>query len=460
MLFVPVFLVLLSGLGPTSAGFAAEPVYEVLNPRGAAPEIKQVSLSPRPQDLNGKVVYVIDSGVYGAYIFTKKVAELLPKYAPGVKVVYKDKPSIYSKNDPKLWDEVAKNGNAFVYGPAGGTSGFVWGGLWSVLLEKKGVPGVYVLSEGYEEAVQMACKGEGMPQLRRVVTPMPPWGSETLEKQIDKVMKQIVDNLTAPLKEEEKRTGVIAEEKPARVAMKGTLSEVQKYFYDQRWTDGLPIIPPTEQSVAKMLQGTSRRPEDIVTKAMLPQKWTATVENVAVNAVMAGCKPADMPVLLAMVEAFSKGSFENTVVSANSFSFMVVVNGPIAKAIGMNSDVNALGPGNQANATIGRALRIFLTNLGGLTPGANLMACLGNPSNYSFAFSENEEASPWEPLHVSRGFKKEESVVTIFTGGWNHGGNRTGVDGQPFSLDYIIEVIRAFQLPSGAAILLSPRWQN
>jgi hypothetical protein len=434
MLFVPVIVVLLSGLGPTSSGFAAEPVYEVLNPRGTAPDIKQFSLSPRPQDLNGKVVYVIDSGVYGAYIFTKRVAELLPKYAPGVKVVYKDKPSIYSNSDPMLWDEVAKNGNAFVYGPAGGTSGFVWGGLWSVLLEKKGVPGVYVLSDGYEQAVHMACKGQGMPQLRRVVTPMPPWGAETLDKQIDKIMKQIIEGLTSPLKEEEKKTGVITQERLARVAVKGTLAEVQKYFYDQRWTDGLPIIPPTEEAVAKMLQGTSHRPEEIVTKAMLPQKWTATVENVAVNAVMAGCKPADMPVLLAMVEAFSRGSFANTVVSANSFSFMVVVNGPIARAIGMNSDVNALGPGNQANATIGRALRLFLTNLGGLTPGANLMACQGNPSNYSFAFSENEEASPWEPLHVSRGFKKEESVVTIFTGGWNHGGNRTGVDGMPFSL--------------------------
>ncbi len=166
-----------------------------------------------------------------------------------------------------------------------------------------------------------------------------------------------------------------------------------------------------------MLKGTSHRPEEIVTKAMLPQKWTATVENVAVNAVMAGCKPADMPLLLAMVEAFAKGGYASTVVFANSFSFMVVVNGPIAKAIGMNGDVNALGPGNQANATIGRALRLFLTNLGGLNPGTNLMACLGNPSNYSFAFSENEEASPWEPFHVSRGFKKEESVVTIFTGG-------------------------------------------
>lgn len=168
-----------------------------------------------------------------------------------------------------------------------------------------------------------------------------------------------------------------------------------------------------------------------MTEAMLPERWKATVEKVAINGVMAGCKPVDMPVLLAMVEAFSKGLLEGTVVSANSFSFMLVVNGPIAREIGMNSEVNALGPGNQANATIGRALRLFLTNLGGLTPGINLMACQGNPSNYSFAFAENEEASPWEPFHVSMGFKREESVVSIFSGGWSHGGNRTGQGESP-----------------------------
>jgi hypothetical protein len=433
----------------------AEPVYEVLNPRGFAPEIKQVSLSPRVPDLDSKVVYVIDSGIYGAYLFTRRVAELLPKYFPTVKVVYKDKLSGWMTSDPELWDEVAKKANVFIYGPAGGTSGHEWGARWSVLLEKNGVPGVYVLSEGYEQVVQIACEGEGMPQLRRVVTPMPAWGAETLDH-MDEIMKQIIDNLTIPLTDEEKKTGTLSRKKPARIAMKGTLAEVQKYFYEQKWTDGLPIIPPTEATVAEMVKGTSQPSDKIVTHAMLPQKWAVTVEKVAINSVMSGCKPADMPVLLAMVEAFSKSLFEGMVVSANSFSFMVVVNGPIRREIGMNSGVNALGPGNQANATIGRAMRLFLTNLGGLTPGVNLMACQGNPSNYSFAFAENEEASPWDPLHVSMGYKREESVVTIFAGGWNHGGNRTGQGRQLLSLDGIIEVIRVFQLPSGAAVLLSP----
>ena len=437
-------------------GRFAEPIYEVLNPRGCPPDIHQVSLSPRISDLKGKVVYIINSGIYGAYVFTRKVAELLPTYFPGVKVVHRDKPSPFMSDDPELWEEVEKNAHAFIYGPAGGTGGFVWGGLWSVSLEKKGIPGVYVLSEGYEHAVQLACEGEGMPLLRRVVTPMPAWGSETLDRHMDRIMEQITDQLTIPLTDGEKKTGAIPRKAPPRTAMRGTLPEVQGYFHGQGWTDGLPVLPPTEEAVAGMLKGTSHPPDRVVTDSMLPQKWTATVEKVAINGVMAGCKPADMPVLLAMVEAFSKGWFQSMVMSANSFCFMVLVNGPVAGQIGMNSGVNALGPGNQANATIGRALRLFVTNLGGLAPGINLMACQGNPGNYSFAFAENEKASPWEPYHVSMGYRQDESVVTIFAGGWNHGGNRTGQGGKPFSLDGIIEVIRAFQNPFGAAVLLSP----
>jgi hypothetical protein len=443
------------GISKTATALATEPVYEVLSPLGTAPEIKQFSLSPRPQNLKGKVVYVIDSGIFGAHIFTGKVAELLPKYIPGVKAVHKIKPSVYSTSSPELWDEVVKNADAFVYGPAGGTSGFVFGGKWSVLLEKRGVPGIYVLSKGFEQAVQLDCEKNGMPELRRVVTPMPAWETESLDK-IDEIMKQIVDCLTVPLTDKEKKTGLMTKEKPPRVATKGTLAEVQKYFHKQSWTDGLPIIPPTEEAVAEMLKGTSHRPKEIVAEAMPPLGWIATVENVAVNAVMAGCKPEYMPVLLAMVEAFYKGDFKSTVVSSNSFSFMVVVNGPIAKAIGMNGALNALGPGNQANATIGRALRLFLTNLGGLTPRVTLMAAQGNASNYSFAFSENEEVSPWEPLHVSMGFKKEESVVTIFSGGWGHGGNKSSIHGLPLSLDGIIDVIGSFQLPKATVVLITP----
>ena len=180
---------------------------EILNPRGYSPPVELAPLSPRIPDLNGKVVYLIDSGIFEAHIFMHRIADLLPEYSPGVKVVYKRKASVYSSDDPELWDEVVKRADAFVYGPAGGTSGFTWGAHWAILLERRGIPGVYIASEGYEKAVQMTCSREGMPLLRRVVTPMPPWGREVLEKQMPGIMGEIIRQLTESLSERGKRNG-------------------------------------------------------------------------------------------------------------------------------------------------------------------------------------------------------------------------------------------------------------
>ncbi|MDI9462480.1 MAG: hypothetical protein QM368_02555 [Bacillota bacterium] len=164
-----------------------------------------------------------------------------------------------------------------------------------------------------------------------------------------------------------------------------------------------------------MLAGTSHSPDEVLGR-MDPEQWEVTVEKVAVNAVMAGCLPEYMPVLLALAEALidpvtETGTF---VRSTSSFAFWSVVNGPVAKEIGMNAKNNALGPGNRANATIGRAIRLFLINLGGTEPGINDMSTVGNALKYGFSFAENEDESPWEPYHVTHGFKKEESTVTVF----------------------------------------------
>jgi hypothetical protein len=206
-----------------------------------------------------------------------------------------------------------------------------------------------------------------------------------------------------PLEEKETKSGPYLPPRPPRIAMEGTEDQIQKHFYDSSWTDGLPIIVPTEEKVAWMLKGTSRKPDEIVTRRMWPGPLEVTVEKVAIVGVMAGCKPEYMPVLLAAAEAFGSGNNAATVVSTNSFSYMQVVNGPIAKQIGMNAGIYALGPGNQANATIGRALRLSVHSLGGGRVGENIMGTQGNVSSYSFCFPENEERSPWEPYHVTQG---------------------------------------------------------
>jgi hypothetical protein len=429
--------------------------YEVLNPRGFKPMVKVSPLCPRVPDLNHKVVYVIDSGIFGSYIFTEKIGGLLPVFFPHIKVEYRKTDSLFLTTDSEVWGEMKKNADAFIFGPAGGTNGFMIGARWSVFLEKMGIPGLYVLSEGYEEAVQATCEKEGMPLLRRVVTPMPAWGDQALGR-TETILRQMIDALTTPLREEEKKAGTLVPERPPRIAMAGSLEEIQDYFVAKQWSDGLPIVPPTEECVEKMLSGASHSAEEVVVDAMPPDNWVITAEKVAINGVMAGCRPQDMPVLLAMVEAFLKGQFCSSMMSVNSWSLMVVVNGPIVKEIGMNPGIHAMGPGNRANAAIGRALRLLLTNLAGLTPGGNIMACQGNPTNYTFAFAENEQASPWEPLHVTRGFNREESCVTLFDGGWTHGGNMTGKSEGPLDLGGILEVIRIFQQPQGAVVLLSP----
>jgi hypothetical protein len=253
--------------------------------------------------------------------------------------------------------------------------------------------------------------------LRTVFTsqPIDQRGAAAREKAAS-MMDEIISGLTAPLTEIEKSPKPKKVEKLSRIVFKGTLEEVQRFFYNRGWTDGLPIIPATEEAVKEMLAGTSHSPEEVM-GLMPPESWETTVEGVAINAVMAGCKPEHMPVLLATVEASISGPmFYSMVRSTGSFSLMQIVNGPIAEEIGMNSGLNALGPGCLANVCIGRALRLFIINLGGSVPGVNLMASQGNVAARGLAIAENEKESPWEPFHVSRGYKAEESVLTMMGG--------------------------------------------
>lgn len=163
-----------------------------------------------------------------------------------------------------------------------------------------------------------------------------------------------------------------------------------------------------------MLTGTSRKPDEIAAR-LAPRQGEATVERVAINAVMAGCAPAYLPVVLAAVEAVAHPAFNLVGVqtTTNPVSPLVIVNGPIRNAIGMNCGRNALGPGNRANATIGRALRLCLLNIGGAIPGEVDKATLGMPGKYTFCLGEYEEESAWEPFHMTRGYEREDSTVTV-----------------------------------------------
>jgi hypothetical protein len=188
-------------------------------------------------------------------------------------------------------------------------------------------------------------------------------------------------------------------------------------FFERGWTDGLPVVAPTPARVLRMLEGTTRAPDEVV--ALVPPDFNeATVEKVAVNAVLAGCRPEYLPVVLTAVEAACTDEFNmHGLLCTTWFSGpVVIVNGPARHHLGMNSGVNALGQGNRANATIGRALQLVVRNVGGGRPGEIDRATLGTPGKYTFCFAEDEEGSPWEPLSVERGLPDGTSAVTLFAG--------------------------------------------
>lgn len=188
-----------------------------------------------------------------------------------------------------------------------------------------------------------------------------------------------------------------------------------QFCYDRGWTDGLPVVPPTPERVEAMLVGTALAPSTLIAK--VPPAWAAaTVEKIAVNAVMAGCLPEYMPVIIAAVRAMTDPALNlnGMQCSTHLSTPLVLVNGPARTALGMNCGSNVFGQGNRANATIGRAIKLILTNIGRAIPGVTDKATLGHPGKYTYCIAENEEQSPWDPLHVERGLKREQSAVTVF----------------------------------------------
>ncbi len=199
-----------------------------------------------------------------------------------------------------------------------------------------------------------------------------------------------------------------------RISLDDSFEAVGEYYYEQGWTDGLPIVPPSPQRVEAMLAWTDRAAADELGEVP-PRRALATVEAVAINAVMAGCRPEYLPVLIAAVEAMLVERVDLVAVQTTTHpvSPLLIVNGPIARELGVNCAYGLFGPGWRANATIGRAIRLILLNIGGGLPGLFDHATHGQPSKYTYCIAENEQDNPWEPLHVERGFDPEVSTVTV-----------------------------------------------
>ncbi len=225
------------------------------------------------------------------------------------------------------------------------------------------------------------------------------------------------------------------------------LEEANEACRRRGWTDGLPIIPPIAERVERM-PGFCGRPWDAPI-AKLPPRWgEATPLRLAANAVMAGCRPEYLPIIMLALEAMCEEPFNLYGIQATTHPCapLVIVNGPIARELDINSSHNAFGPGVQSNATIGRAIRLALINIGGAIPRVGDMATMGTPAKYTYCVAENETESPWEPLHVERGFAREATTVTVFAAEGPHNIN----DHESTSAEGILRMVAGTMAITGA----------
>jgi hypothetical protein len=285
----------------------------------------------------------------------------------------------------------------------------------AIYIEGKGKPTATYVFEHFHNDAMSAASSRGMPVIR--IVPETVVSESTVKATIDAAVAAVFANvitvLTRPLTAEEKTPKRREPENPPRIIFKGSLEEVNRFFYQRGWTDGLPIIPPTEEAVAEMLTGTDL-PADTLIEKLEPRLGKATVERIAINAVMAGCLPTYMPLLIAGVHALAANpACGMMAASTGSFAPFWLVNGPVAKDINIRSTYGATSPGDIANASFGRAMGLITKNIRGIRKQIEDMGVLGNPAKYSWVAAENEDNSPWEPFHVSRGFKKEESAVSL-----------------------------------------------
>lgn len=404
----------------------AGPAIKVHNPVGYPPKVSRKQPAPRPGSLDGKVLYLVDSRFDDSVELLKEVQAWFARNMPSVEVRLRQMASTYSKDDPKLWEEIKAEGHAAIIGVGHCSTCAPAVTTHAITLETKyGVPAVAIHTDKFDKVVKSVAKMGGLPQQPLVFVPQPVMGRtpEELRAYIEgkdpvtgqPVMQEIITALTQGLAAPAEETQF--ERTTPRFVEPDTEEALHEYFLRQNWTDKLPIVLPTEKRVQEMLAATSRKPDEVVGH-MQPTTnrglWEYTVEKVAVNAVMAGAKPEYFPVILALAHAqvTARGS------TSSSASAMAVVNGPIRHEIGMNCGIGALGPYNHANATIGRAFGLLSQNLqGGSVPGETFMGSLGNGYTYNnLTFAENEERSPWEPLHVQKGFDANASTVSVFHG--------------------------------------------
>ncbi len=286
------------------------------------------------------------------------------------------------------------------------------------MVERAGVPSVSVISTGFLKQAAVVAKGLGLPDLAIAEFPGVPMtqSGEVLRKQVvELLLPRVIAGLSKPLKASD-----LAADAPAPgqrdIVFSGTLDDVNEHFHDNHWSDGMPVVPPTLDRIARFLKFTTRDPSEVI-GVCPPANREATVWNVAVNGVMAGCRAEYMPILLAVVEIICTPEYKiEDAGSTPGWESLIVLSGPIIKQLGFNSGQGVMRMGRQANTSVGRFLRLFIRNVAGFThaPEGADKGSIGQ--SFLVALPENEDAIAdlgWQPYSVDRGFTAGDNVVTV-----------------------------------------------
>ncbi|MBI2858989.1 MAG: hypothetical protein HYX90_07915 [Chloroflexi bacterium] len=285
----------------------------------------------------------------------------------------------------------------------------------SIVAERAGVPTVTKICSGFVAQARLVAKLAGMPGARIAEYPgHVDSHDEAQRRKYDEevILAQVIKALTEPAESE--ALAAVPEPEPRDIVFKGAFREINDFFCEQEWSDGLPIVPPTVENVEEFLKCTDRAPEEVL--AVFPPSYReSTVWNVAVNGVMAGCRPEYMPILIAIVEVMSEPRFVFASAGATpGWETLVILDGPIVKQLGFNHGAGALRPGPRPNTSIGRFYRLYTRNVPGFIPGKTDKSTWGG--NFNVVLAENHDALEtigWPPLSVDQGFQAAENVVTM-----------------------------------------------
>ena len=288
-------------------------------------------------------------------------------------------------------------------------------------LESAGIPTATVVTEEFLPLALTEARSRGMADLPliRVPHPIGTLAADSLrsvaERAVDSIIAQLVRGEAKASSNTAAISSATGDDSDYTLSVPGDPAEMFRIFVERGWTDGLPVLPPTPSAVERMIAAQEKERESVL-GVIPPLKGIATIEKIAANSVMAGCLPEYFPMVLAAVKGILRPGYnlDGVQTTTGNVAPLTIVNGPCRTSLGINCAANVLGQGWRANATIGRAVRLILTNIGGASPGVFDKSTLGQPAKYTFCIGENEEETPWEPLHVERGLARTANAVSMF----------------------------------------------